>query len=182
MWLYAVKAWSPVCKETLTKLRGYKEGLPESHLVLRNLNRLTRLGLTALQDRRMRGDLIETFKVLSNRKSIDWVKPLNLRKNVDISEPASSVRGNSLSMRSESFSSRVRYSFCSWATMKDNFFVNMVVQTWNSLPNNIVASPSLNAFKSSIDEHFKIFGCYSKAYGKFSMWLTVQKVNVNHHT
>ena len=109
----------------------------------------------------MRGDLIETYKVLSDRESIDWVKPLNLRKNVDISGPASSVRGNSLSMRRESFSSRVRNSFCSWATIRDNFFVNRVVQTWNSLPNNIVTSPSLNSFKSSIDEHFKRFGWYS---------------------
>ena len=85
--------------------------------------------MTTLQNRRMRGDLIETYKVLSDRDSIDWVKPLNLRKNVDISGPSSSVRGNRLSMRRESFSSRVRNIFCSWATFRDNFFVNMVVQT-----------------------------------------------------
>ena len=47
----------------------------------------------------MRGDLIETHKVLSKRESIDWVKPLNLRKNVNISGPALNVRGNSLSMQ-----------------------------------------------------------------------------------
>ena len=34
--------------------------------------RLRRLSLTTLQDRRMRGDLIETYKVLSNRVSIDF--------------------------------------------------------------------------------------------------------------
>ena len=66
----------------------------------------------------MRGDLIKTYKVLSNRERIDWVKRLNLRKNVDISGPASSVRGNSLNMRREAFSSRVRNSFCSWATIR----------------------------------------------------------------
>ena len=68
---------------------------------------------------------------------------------------AVSLRGNSLSIRRESFSSRVKNSFCSWATIRDNFFVNRIVQTWNSLPNNIVTSPSLTSFKSSIDEHFK---------------------------
>ena len=87
-------------------------------------------------------------------------KLLNLRKNVDISKLALNVRGNSLSMQRESFSSRVRNSFCSWASIRDNFFVNRIVQTWNSIPNNIVTSPSLYYFKSSIDEHFKIFGCY----------------------
>ena len=39
----------------------------------------------------MRGDLIETYKVMSGKESIDWVKPINLRKNVDISGPAASV-------------------------------------------------------------------------------------------
>ena len=103
----------------------------------------------------MRGDLIETYKVISDKKSIDWVKPINLIKNVDISGPATSLRGNSLSMHRESFSSRVRNSFCSWATIRDNFFLNRVVQTWNSFPNTNVTSPSLNSFKSSIDEHFE---------------------------
>ena len=70
----------------------------------------------------MRGDLIEMYKVLSNRESINWVKPVNLRKKVDISRPASVVRGNSLSMRRESFSSRVRNSFCFWGNYKRQYF------------------------------------------------------------
>ena len=53
-----------ICKETLAKLRGFKEGLPEFQLVLRNFERLS---LTTIQGRRMRVDLIETYKVLSNR-------------------------------------------------------------------------------------------------------------------
>ena len=61
--------------------------------------------------------------------SIDYVKSLNLRKNVEISGPAVSEHGNSLSLRRESFNSRIRNSFSSWATIRDKFFVNMVVQT-----------------------------------------------------
>ena len=38
---------------------------------------------------------------------IDRVKPLNLKRNVDISEPVESVRGNSLSMHRESFNSKI---------------------------------------------------------------------------
>ena len=123
--------------------------------------RLKRFSLTTLTDRRLRADLIEMYKVTSSRESINWVKPLNLRKNVDISGPAANVRGNSLNLRRESFSSRIRNSFCSWATVRDNFFVNRVVKTWNSLPNAIVTSPSLNSFKSAIDGQFKKIGCYS---------------------
>ena len=51
-------------------------------------DRLKRLSMNTLNDRRMRGDLIDIYKVMSSRESIDWVKPLNLRKNVDISGPA----------------------------------------------------------------------------------------------
>ena len=51
---------------------------------------------------------------------------------MDISGPEVSVRGNSLSMCREPFSSRVRNNFCSSATTRDKFFENRVVQTWNS--------------------------------------------------
>ena len=43
-------------------------------------DRLKKLSITTLKDRRIRGDLIEMYKVMSSRESIDWVKPLNLRK------------------------------------------------------------------------------------------------------
>ena len=69
---------------------------------------------------------------------------------MDTSEPTESIRGNSLRMRRESFSSRVRNNFCFWANIRDNFFVNRIAQTWNSLSNTIAASPSLNFFKSAI--------------------------------
>ena len=43
----------------------------------------------------LRGDLIEIYKVMSSRESINWVKPPpNLRKNEYISEPAESVSSN----------------------------------------------------------------------------------------
>ena len=96
------------------------------------------------------GDLIEMYKVMSIRESIDWVKPLNLRKNVEISGQTESVRENSPSLRRESFCSRIRNSFCSWATARDNFFVNRIVQTWSSFPNTVVTFPSLNSSKSSM--------------------------------
>ena len=44
--------------------------------------------MTTLKDRKMRGELIEMYKVMSSRESIDCVKPLNLRKNVGRTGPA----------------------------------------------------------------------------------------------
>ena len=121
---YAVQAWNLHLHGDIDKIERVQRRvtrIPTGFEKLEYEDRLKRLSLTTLQDRRMRGDLIETYKVMSGKESIDWVKPINLRKNVDISGPAASVPGNSLSMRRESFSSRVRNSLCSWATIRDNF-------------------------------------------------------------
>ena len=89
--------------------------------------RLKRFSLTTLNDRRLKGDLIEMYKVTSSRESITWVKPLNLRKIVTISGLTTNARGNSLNLRRESSSSRIRNSFCTLTTVRDNFFVNRMV-------------------------------------------------------
>ena len=63
-----------------------------------------------LKDRRLKGDLIEMYKVMCDRESINWVKPLNKKKS-EILGPTANVRGNSLNIRRESFISRIRNSF-----------------------------------------------------------------------
>ena len=114
-----------------------------------------KLGLTTLKKRRLRGDLIEMNKVISSKESIEWIKTHKSNEK-HRSWPAVNVRWKSLSMRRESLSSRQIKSFCSWATIRDNYFVNRIVQTWYSLPNTIVTSPSLNSLKSYIDDsHLK---------------------------
>ena len=55
--------------------------------------------MNKLKDRGMRCDLIEMYKVISSRKSTNWVKQRNEKKDVEISGPAVSVREDSLSMR-----------------------------------------------------------------------------------
>ena len=120
---YAVQAWNPhlqVFIDKIERVQRRANRIPTDFERLENEEILKRLSLTTLQNRRMRGDLIETYKVLKDRESIEWVKPLNLRKNMHISGPASSVRGNN--MRRESFRSKVRNSFCSWTTTRENFF------------------------------------------------------------
>ena len=47
----------------------------------------------------------------------------------DTLTPGESVRGNSLSSHRESSSSRIIKRFFSWETIRDNFSVNIVVQT-----------------------------------------------------
>ena len=102
-----MQAWNPYLQGDIDKIERVQRRatrIPTGFEKFEYEDRLKKLSMTTLKDRRIRGDLIEMYKVMSSRESIDWVKPLNLRKNVDISGPAVSVRGNSLSMRRESFS------------------------------------------------------------------------------
>ena len=148
-----MQVWNPHLQGDIDKIERVQRRatrIPFGFAKFQYEERLKRFSLMTLKDRRLRGDLIEIFKVTSSRESIHWVLPLNLRKNMDISGSAANVRVSS-NLRRESFSSRIRNSFCSWATLRDNFFVNRVVKTWNSLLNAIVTSPSLNSFKSAID-------------------------------
>ena len=72
---YCVKAWSPYLVKDVIKLekvqRRFTKMIPE----IRDLSyadRLKTLGLTTLATRRVRGDLIETFKLMKGLESIDY--------------------------------------------------------------------------------------------------------------
>ena len=118
---YAVQAWNTHLQgdiERIERVQRKTTRIPFGFDKLEYEERLKKLNLTTLKDRLLRGDLIEMYKVICVRESIKWVKPLNLRKNVEISVPAANVSGNSLNIRRESFSSKIRNSICSWATIR----------------------------------------------------------------
>ena len=55
--------------------------IPECFESLSYSERLRRLNLISLKDRRTRGDMIEMFKVQKGLENIEWVKPPLLTKN-----------------------------------------------------------------------------------------------------
>ena len=62
---YAVSAWAP-----------YNKGDHRAVIMVTNLKgsyeeRLAVLGMRKLEDRRVRGDLIETFKILTGKSKVD---------------------------------------------------------------------------------------------------------------
>jgi hypothetical protein len=101
-------------------------------------DRLKFLNLPTLKFRRIRGDMIETYKILNGIYDSSVVPILN--RNLD-----SRTRGNSLKlMHSRSKYDLRKYSFCS-----------RVVGAWNSLPDYVVTVNSVNAFKNSLDKHWR---------------------------
>ena len=102
--------------------------------------RLNKLGLTTLQSRRERGDMIETFKIMTGKVDVEpgiWFTPLTTR------EGAASTRATSsqLNLARKDANTDIRR----------NQFSVRVVPKWNALPDQVKEMESLNSFKNAYD-------------------------------
>ena len=109
--------------------------------------RLDRLGLYSLEFRRLRGDLIETYKILKGLERLDAGRLFPMLGE-------SRTRGHSLRIRGRPFRME----------MRKNFFSQRVVNLWNSLPQKAVEANSLDAFKRELDRALKDSGV--RGYGE----------------
>ena len=72
---YAVQSWSPYYKKDITEIEKVQMRMTKLVPDLKHLEyeeRCERLGLTTLEKRRRRGDLIETYKILNGFEDIDY--------------------------------------------------------------------------------------------------------------
>ena len=133
---HAVVAWSPYFRKDIDLLERVQRRATKIPPTLRNLpyeERLKRLGLITLEERRGRGDLIECYKVLHSHYSCN-VDFFHRNNNANL-------RGHCLRLSSER---------CNRLSRK-HFITNRVVARWNSLPEDIVNAPSVNRFKNRLD-------------------------------
>ena len=97
--------------------------------------RCRQLGVTPLEKRRQRGDLIQTWKILNGMENID--------QNVFFDLHESSTRSNTRKLQKRGH----------WNTLvRANTFSVGVVNNWNSLPVEVVIAPSISAFKARLDQ------------------------------
>ena len=97
-------------------------------------DRLMHLNLPTLKYRRLRGDMIEVFKIMHNIYDSE-VSP-NLRYY-----PKSNTRGNKYKLLNHTFHYELRkYSFSA-----------RIVNIWNSLPNTVVEVDTVCLFKAHLD-------------------------------
>jgi hypothetical protein len=137
---FAVSAWSPHLKSDIAILEQVMRRATKVISSIKHLpyeDRLQRLRLTTLEDRRLRGDLIEQFKISHQIEEVDFFIPQV--------QPAShgtySLRGHSR---------RLERQFVRGCEERHNFFTNRVVAPWNALSQSAVDALSLNAFKDRI--------------------------------
>ena len=100
--------------------------------------RLERLNLMTLEERRNRSDLIELFRISRGLSAIPW----NLFFRADNSER---TRGHSRKLVKESFRLDIR----------KYFFSQRVLSRWNRLSEDVVTAGTVNTFKRRLEEFRK---------------------------
>ena len=100
--------------------------------------RLAKLGMQSLEERRRRGDQIQCFKTVNGYGDIDpnaWFRFVRDRHDVDTRNHEAD------NMVLEKCRLNVR----------KNFFVNRIVKDWNDLPMEVRRASSINSFKNQYD-------------------------------
>ena len=100
-------------------------------------DRLRALGLTTLEDRRIRGDMIEVYKLLNSLTNVDYNQFFQL-----VPPGPHNTRGHNYKL----LRPQVR------TERRNKIFSVCVVKLWNRLPDVVVNSPNLNIFKSNYDK------------------------------
>ena len=144
---YGAQIWNPHHQQDIYRLERAQRRMTKIVPQLRSLSydqRLARLGLTSLAERRERGDLIQFFKIHHNFNRVSWLKPLEPLHSTLKLGPAGSTRGHL---------HRVYLEKPSNCSLRDAFFTNRTIPKWNILPLEVVKAPSTNAFKNRLDKY-----------------------------
>jgi len=138
---YANPVWAPYLRKHIDNIESVQRRASKQVPCLKGLSyqeRLRKLQLPTLAFRRLRGDMIETFKILTNVYDKEAAPLLELAEN--------NLRGHPLKL----YQKRANR-----LDIRRNFFTLRIVQQWNSLPASIVMAKDTNTFKNQLDRHWK---------------------------
>jgi len=135
---YCSPAWFPYYKKDKELLEKIQHRFTHFFKDLKDLDyseRLTRLGLWSLEERRNRADLIEVFKIVNGHSAL----------------PAETFFKFKVDTRTRC-DSRMLLKWHSSRDIRFHFFTERVINRWNCLPSNAVEATSVNSFKSRLDK------------------------------
>ena len=137
---YCAPSWSPYLTKDINALERVQHRatkLVKSLSTLPYEDRQVSLQLQSLYCRRQRGDLIETFKILNDFTNVQIGTTFTL-STIQL------TRGHPFKL------SKNRSNL----ELRRHLFTNCVVNLWNSLPSHAVCSPTVNSFKSRLDNYW----------------------------
>ena len=142
-----VRSWCPYLQQDKDALETIQRRASKAVLGCRQLSyadRLTRLNLFSLERRRLRGDMIEMFKIFSGLSDL----PI-----VELFDPSTSrTRGHRFKLAKPRARLRLRASS----------FSHRVVDHWNALPDELFNVTTVEGFKRGLDRAWEsVFPGYS---------------------
>ena len=136
---YCNCVWYPMLKKDLDAIEGV---LRKSSRYVNGMSnksydeRLSILNMPSMKYRFLRGDMIHTYKIVSDSQN-------SLHHLFNFSTE-SITRGHDLKLFKPLCNTNVR----------SHFFSLRVINDWNNLPADVVNAPSVNAFKNKLDQHW----------------------------
>ena len=140
---YAVQFWAPSLRKDINRLEAVQARATKLIPSIRQLGyqrRLKHLNLYSLETRRLRGQLIETFKILKGFNNINYRDLFALCNN--------QTRNNGWKIKLKRFNT----DLCG------NFFTYKIESIWNRLPAEVVNSSNVNQFKNKLDKILHTLG------------------------
>ena len=149
---YANQVWAPILKKHETMIENVQRRATKQIPGFSDLSyeqRLKDLNLPTLKYRRTRGDMIELYKIVSNKydeKVCNFI-PLCVNRQHD-------TRGHKYKLEKRFARLNVR----------KNAFINRCVDMWNALPDTVVDAKTTRSFEARLDrfwknEEFKFDAC-----------------------
>ena len=140
---FSVQAWCPYFRKNIDMLEKVQrratkliEGLKDKSYS----KRLICTGLLFLEKRRVKGDLIQVFKMLKDENKSDFGKFFQLQNS-------NRTRDHNYKLLTQ----RLHLD------LRTNIFSQKEVNTWNNLPQAVVDAVSVNSFKNRRDDFDKYF-------------------------
>jgi len=135
---YCSQVWNPITVAEIDKVERVQRNF--TRRVLKNSTmtyhqRLAELKLESLELRRLHLDMSLVFKLLKNRLKVDWRQFFKLKSTV-----VRVNRGHPLQI----------YKNRQINKINSQFFANRIVDIWNSLPVEVINSPSIASFKNKL--------------------------------
>ena len=145
---YCVQAWSPWTVQDINLLESVQERAVKMVSGLSGKTyqeKLKELNLPSLADRRKRGDLIQTWKIIHEVDRVKCSQFFNL-----IQEPVNRANTRFTAGRYNIVKPRVNLD------IRKYFFSIRVIDPCNSLPESVKLAKNINQFKNLYDEYVKL--------------------------
>ena len=105
--------------------------------------KLSEVNLQSLENRRLRGDMFQTWKILHQHDNIRESSVFTRCNTVSQRQTRLTTSDYNLVMKPVN------------TEIRRQFFSNRVITPWNTLPENVKSALTLNLFKNLYDRHIK---------------------------